>query len=91
MDHSEDEQLSNYIQENSHSDEVAHRCQCAAHESRPVAASKHQAPKEWWVARAGVLYTIARTQHDCSQRLEDDSQAAGSMQARDHVVDETSR
>ena len=91
MDHSKNQKLRDNVQKNRDSQKVAHRRQRAPHESRAICRVKKQIPQEWGSASASVFDTVARTQHDGNQRLKDESQPSGSMEAHHNVVQKSAR
>ncbi len=73
MDHSEDEKLSGDVEQNCDSYQVADRCQSAAHECRPIAPVKHQAPEKWKPTRTGIFQTVTGTKRDRENWLKNKS------------------
>ena len=91
MDHSKDEKLRDDVEQNCDRNEVAHGCQRTAHQSPAFALMKNQIAQEWRSSRAGVLEAVACSEHGGGYGLEDESESARSVEARNDVLQKTVR
>ena len=91
MDHSKDDELRDDVEKNRNCYQVADGCQSAAHQSRAFGFVKNQIAQKWRFAGASILDAVACTERDRNKGLEDESEAAGSVEARDDVLQEPVR